>query len=32
MKESAKYVAVIREPASRFESEWYYSNYQKVSE
>ncbi|ROT83531.1 hypothetical protein C7M84_023299 [Penaeus vannamei] len=30
MKESAKYVAVIREPASRFESEWYYSNYQKV--
>ncbi|XP_047490341.1 galactose-3-O-sulfotransferase 4-like [Penaeus chinensis] len=29
MKESAKYVATIREPASRFESNWYYGNYEK---
>ncbi|XP_042858696.1 galactosylceramide sulfotransferase-like, partial [Penaeus japonicus] len=31
MKESAKYVASVREPASRFESNWYYSDYEKVS-
>ncbi|XP_063599556.1 galactosylceramide sulfotransferase-like [Penaeus indicus] len=30
MKESAKYVATIREPASRFESMWYFGNYEKV--
>ncbi|XP_037777125.1 galactosylceramide sulfotransferase-like [Penaeus monodon] len=29
MKESAKYVATIREPASRFESMWYFANYEK---
>ncbi|XP_042869981.1 galactosylceramide sulfotransferase-like isoform X2 [Penaeus japonicus] len=29
MKESAKYVACIREPASRFESMWYFGNYEK---
>ncbi|XP_037802703.1 galactose-3-O-sulfotransferase 4-like [Penaeus monodon] len=29
VKESAKYVAIIREPASRFESVWYYANYER---
>ncbi|XP_063592329.1 galactosylceramide sulfotransferase-like [Penaeus indicus] len=29
MKESAKYVATIREPASRFESMWYFGRYEK---
>ncbi|XP_037789800.1 galactosylceramide sulfotransferase-like [Penaeus monodon] len=29
MKESAKYVAAIREPASRFESMWYFGSYEK---
>ncbi|XP_063599678.1 galactosylceramide sulfotransferase-like [Penaeus indicus] len=31
MKESAKYVAIVREPASRFESVWYYANYERVA-
>nr|XP_027221256.1 galactosylceramide sulfotransferase-like [Penaeus vannamei] len=29
VKESAKYVAAIREPASRFESMWYFAEYEK---
>ncbi|XP_037803071.1 galactosylceramide sulfotransferase-like [Penaeus monodon] len=29
MKESAKYVAVVREPAARFESMWYFAQYEK---
>ncbi|XP_069972077.1 galactose-3-O-sulfotransferase 3 [Penaeus vannamei] len=29
MKESAKYVATVREPVSRFVSMWYFANYQK---
>ncbi|XP_037789799.1 galactosylceramide sulfotransferase-like [Penaeus monodon] len=29
MKELAKYVAAIREPASRFESMWYFGSYEK---
>ncbi|XP_063609536.1 galactose-3-O-sulfotransferase 3-like [Penaeus indicus] len=30
MKESAKYVATVREPAARFESMWYYRQYDKI--
>ncbi|XP_027208270.2 galactosylceramide sulfotransferase isoform X2 [Penaeus vannamei] len=29
LKVSAKYVATVRKPASRFESMWYYGNYEK---
>ncbi|XP_047490492.1 galactose-3-O-sulfotransferase 4-like [Penaeus chinensis] len=29
VEESAKYVAFVREPASRFESAWYYGNYER---
>ncbi|XP_042890924.1 galactosylceramide sulfotransferase-like [Penaeus japonicus] len=29
MKETAKYVASVREPASRFESNWYFGDYEK---
>nr|XP_027213681.1 galactosylceramide sulfotransferase-like isoform X1 [Penaeus vannamei] len=29
MKKSAKYVAIVREPAARFESMWYFAQYEK---